>query len=77
MTTYLETNAALQAADDAWMAELLATFGAAAQTVRYKLAAKGEPGSSLRAAWDARYAALQAWFKACDQEAAAHRLALA
>lgn len=53
--------AAFQAADDAWQAELDATFGKAAGDARHEPRGKGDEGTTLRAAYDAREAARIAW----------------
>lgn len=67
---YLATVAA-QAADDAWQLELQAAFGVAAQDMRYRPEGRGAEGSSLRAAYLARVAALEAWLAATAEERAA------
>lgn len=64
MTTYKDLTAAFQAADDAWQAELVRTFGKNAGDVRYTRFAHGETGTPLRAAWDKRDAAEKAWSNA-------------
>jgi hypothetical protein len=54
-------------ADDAWMKALKAAFPRKnAGDVRYTSLAKGEPGTELRAAYDAFHAAGAAWRKAYD-----------
>ena len=60
----LATWQAFIAADDAWQVQLFATFGPNAEDMRYTSHAKGEPGTALRAAWDARKAASDAWTNA-------------
>lgn len=49
------------AADDAWSLELRKAFGKQAGDVRYTARGKGDPGSVLRAAYDAREAARVAY----------------
>ena len=61
MPTKTEALAAFQAADDAWMAKLVALCGEDAQDLRYASIARGESGSPLRTAFDARSAAHDAW----------------
>lgn len=61
-------NVAAQAADDAWQIELQAAFGVAASEMRYLPQGKGSEGSSLRAAYETRIAALEAWLLATSQE---------
>lgn len=65
------TNVAAQAADDAWHIELQAAFGVAASEMRYLPQGKGSDGSSLRAAYETRIAALEAWLLATSQDRAA------
>lgn len=50
-----------QAADDVWSIELQLTFGKEAGQARYEARGRGEEGSALRAAHDAREAARNAW----------------
>lgn len=60
--------AAWAEADDAWMAAIKAAYPRKnAGDVRYTALAKGEPGTELRAAYDAFHAAAAAWRKAYDQ----------
>lgn len=64
MTDYSPRRVALdtfQKADDAWSAELQRCFGRAAGDKRYIAEGKGAPGSTLRAAHDAREHARRAW----------------
>ena len=49
-----------QRTDDVWSAELQRLFGKRAGDVRYTPHGKGEPGSALRVAYDAREAARKA-----------------
>lgn len=53
-------KAALQL-DNEWSAELCKVFGKRAGDVRYTREGQGEPGSTLRAAYDARTAAQNDW----------------
>lgn len=56
-----ELTRASHAADDAWMAELYRLFGRdAGHHERYSPEGKGEPGSHLRALYDAKVAAAEA-----------------
>ena len=47
--------------DQAWQAELVKVFGKRAGDMRYVKAGRGELGSALRAAYEARTAAQEAW----------------
>ena len=60
----IATRAAFKAADDAWQVQLFATFGPNAEDMHHASHAKGEPGTALRAAWEARKAASDAWTNA-------------
>ena len=53
--------AAFNEADLDWHHALIATFGADAGQARYEPRGKGEPGTPLRATYDARTAAREAW----------------
>lgn len=53
--------AAFTQADQRWSMELVSAFGVAAQTQRYLPAGRGAPGSTLRAAYDARALAQEAY----------------
>lgn len=55
---------AFETADHAWHAELVRLFGDAAGTVRYTRFAQGEAGTTLRALYEARSAASDAWTNA-------------
>jgi hypothetical protein len=48
-------------ADDAWQAELEKTFGKGAGDARYDERGRGQKGTPLRAAYDAREAARTPW----------------
>ncbi len=50
-----------QATDDAWQVELVRYFGKNAGDFRYTKHGRGEEGSTLRKAYDARTAAQEAW----------------
>ena len=60
----IAASAAFEAAEKAWIVQLVATFGKDAYDMHYTSHAKGEPGTALRAAWDARKAASDAWTNA-------------
>jgi hypothetical protein len=47
--------------DQAWSAELYKAFGRQAGDKRYTMEGRGKPGTALRAAYDARTTADQAW----------------
>ncbi len=72
VTDVAGAQAAFDAADSAWSADLKRRFGKKAGDVRYTDAGKGEAGSKLRALYDAREAARQRWdeVRAADAEAA-------
>ena len=53
-------KAALQT-DNEWSAELCKVFGKHAGDARYTRQGEGVPGSALRAAYEARQAAQEAW----------------
>ncbi len=61
MTDIAKLVQEFDAADDAWWQEVKATFGKSAADVRYTRYAHGEEGTTLRALWDARCAASDAW----------------
>lgn len=54
-------HTAAMLADEAWQQQLVKVFGKGAGDARYVSAGKGEPGSALRAAHDARQQATEAW----------------
>lgn len=64
--TIHELYAAFGASDDAWMTELRRAFPGLKHygDLRYTKAAEGEPGTALRAAYDAFRAAGHAWREA-------------
>ena len=47
--------------DRAWSAELVKAFGRNAGDMRYVKAGQGDPGTPLRAAYEARHTASTAW----------------
>jgi hypothetical protein len=49
------------ATDNAWQAELVKAFGKHAGDMRYQSPGKGDPGTALRAAYEARMAAQARW----------------
>ena len=53
--------AALQSADDAWQDQLVTAFGSQAGDARYDERGRGEEGTPLRAAYEAREAARIKW----------------
>jgi len=55
-----------QAADDAWSAELARQFAKNAGDFRYTSRGRGDPGTPLRALYDTREAAREAWEKNGD-----------
>jgi len=59
---------AFQVADDAWSLELQKAFGKRAGDVRYTPRGKGEPGTALRTAYDAREAARIAYDRSCGRD---------
>jgi hypothetical protein len=61
MTTKHDAYAAFVLADDIWQIALECRFGVAASDVRYIPAGKGEPGSDLRKAYEARESARIEW----------------
>ncbi len=63
-----DLHRAALATDDAWQAELVRCFGKQAGDVRYAKAGKGEPGTPLRAAYEARKAAQEAWHAEWNNE---------
>lgn len=54
------------ATDKMWQIALEAQFGKKAGDARYTAAGKGEAGSGLRSAYDARTSAQTAWHAECD-----------
>ncbi len=64
--TKIEAATAFEAADSAWTAAVVALCGKDAGTLRYTYVARGEPGSELRALFDARAAAHNVWLEACN-----------
>jgi hypothetical protein len=62
--TFATLTERFQRADDAWMAELVRIWGKDAGDVRYTSHARGDAGSTLRALYDARNAASDAWTNA-------------
>ena len=63
-------NAATLAADNAWQAALEEAFGRRAGDARYAAHGRGEPGSKLRALYDAFSAARDAYTAATKKRAA-------
>lgn len=61
------------AADAAWSVELSRTFGSRAGDARYTPEGRGEPGSALADAYEARTAALKAFEVATDRYETAKR----
>lgn len=61
MTTYLTTAIAFNDADLVWHHALIDAFGRDAGQARYEPRGRGEDGTPLRAAYDAREAARMAW----------------
>lgn len=61
--TLIEANIKANAADAAWQAELKKLYGKRAGDMRYTEAGEGEPGSDLRAAFNARRAAMLEWVR--------------
>lgn len=59
---------AFQAADDAWSVELRKAFGKQAGDIRYTPRGKGDHGTALRAAYDAREAARIAFDRSCGRD---------
>jgi hypothetical protein len=55
---------AFQESDDFWQSALELEFGNDAGQARYEQRGKGQPGTTLRAAADARHSAYQAWVAA-------------
>lgn len=53
--------AAFEAADHAWDAALVAAWGKDAGEARYRTFGRGQEGTALRAAWEAREASRMAW----------------
>ena len=66
MTTY-DAYRAFATADEDWHRELARQFGRHAGDARYEPRGKGEPGTALRTAFDARMAAFYAYEKAKAQ----------
>jgi hypothetical protein len=62
--TFADLTAAFEAADNAWQAELVNTFGVHASDLRYTSHGRGENGTALRAAYEARRVASDAWTRA-------------
>jgi hypothetical protein len=62
-------TACFHAADSSWQAALEATFGSpsAAVEARYSPAGRGEPGSPLRTAFEARRAAQERFTRAWQE----------
>lgn len=58
-----QAHKAALASDDAWHVELVKRFGKRASDARYRAEGKGEPGSALRAAYEARTRAQAVWHK--------------
>jgi hypothetical protein len=56
-----DLHADFQYADDIWQIALEFEFGVSASDKRYTMEGRGEPGSPLRKAWEAREAARSAW----------------
>lgn len=59
--SYGPAYTAFSKADDAWQMELVATFGKEAGDARFEPRGEGQPGTKLRAAYEARDAARKAW----------------
>lgn len=57
-----------QVADDTWSASLRAVFGKDAGQARYEPRGRGQPGSALRRAYQAREAARVAWYASADRK---------
>lgn len=71
-----EKHRAALKTDNAWQAELEKVFGKQAGDKRYVRAGKGEPGTALRAAYEARQMAQEAWHadgEALGEESLANR----
>ena len=59
--TKIEAAKAMHEADDKWQDMIFAMFGHDAYNARYDERGRGEDGSVLRAAYDARLAAIRKW----------------
>lgn len=68
MSTTVQAQAAFQAADEAWGAELERAFGTNACNARYLEAGMGDEGTTLRRLHDARQAACHAYTAAVTEE---------
>ncbi|MDR7039320.1 MULTISPECIES: hypothetical protein [Methylobacterium] len=63
-TNRQNTEFLFRLADEAWRAEMAGRYGAAAADLRYAPEARGEAGSRLRQAFNARERAYHLWLKA-------------
>lgn len=63
---YTDKLPAFQLADDNWSAELVKVFGKDSGQARYEPRGKGEEGSALRVAYEAREHARAVWFRSAD-----------
>lgn len=70
----VEAREAFQRADDAWGAKLRQLFGKRAGDVRYSPQGKGDPGSVLRALYEAREHARIAYDRACGRDERGRRI---
>jgi hypothetical protein len=68
MPLYSEVHKAALATDKAWQAELERVFGKRAGDMRYTKEGKGTEGGTLRAVYNARRMAQEAWYREMDSE---------
>lgn len=60
-TVYHAAYVTLREADEVWWLELCLAFPKDPASARYHSRGRGEPGSNLRLAWEARDKAREAW----------------